>query len=741
MSGNVVLFHTVWFPFVAAFVSYLTGRRSKAARDRVVQLAVAAEFGLMLAAAATYFRGGEQEFLLAGFCGQGIYLKMDGFCMLYGTIATFMWLGTGVFSREYFGHYRNRNRYHFFYLLTLGATMGVFLSGDLYTTFVFFEVMSLASYVWVVHDETEKAMKAGEIYLAIAVIGGLVMLMGLLLLYDAAGTLRMSELHGAVAAVWLEKRMQIYAAGGCLLFGFGAKAGMFPLHVWLPKAHPVAPAPASALLSGILTKTGVFGILIVCAEVFRYDETWGLLILGFGVVTMFGGALLAVFSVDLKRTLACSSMSQIGFILVGTGMMELLGEGNALAVRGTILHMVNHSTIKLILFMAAGVVYMNLHKLNLNEVRGFGRKKPLLAGIFLTGALSIGGVLGFSGYVSKTLLHESIVEYAEELAELGRSALWVRGVEWVFLLTGGMTVAYMTKLFVAVFLEKNPERQAEYDAKKRYMNRESALALLVPAALLLILGFFPYLTMNRIADLAQGFLHGVSPEHAVHYFSWTNLQGALISLTIGAIVYFGIIRRFLMGRNESGETCYKDLWPAWLDLEERVYRPVFQKGAVSVCGFVCGLVDRLTLTKTLLRCATNLGSIACGILDRLYLVKAFLRGLMGFTALLSRACDYLVDYVLVFFRRTTHRSTTERHVYLIGSRFSRVAGTLLDRVAAVLNCTILRRRPIRSSFVVRFAEWEEVMHKTNRMISVSLSFGLMLAIIGLGLTLVYLLWW
>ena len=132
-----------------------------------------------------------------------------------------------------------------------------------------------------------------------------------------------------------------------MLFGFGAKAGMFPLHVWLPKAHPVAPAPASALLSGILTKTGVFGVLVVSAEIFRYDEQWGKLILCLGVITMFGGAFLAVFSIDLKRTLACSSMSQIGFILVGTGMTELLGEENALAVRGTILHMVNHSLIKL----------------------------------------------------------------------------------------------------------------------------------------------------------------------------------------------------------------------------------------------------------------------------------------------------------------------------------------------------------------------------------------------------------
>lgn len=717
MNGDFELFHVIWFPFMAAFLCYLTGMRHKMIRDRVLQLSVILEMVLMVLAAGAYFRTGELEFIWEGFCMQGLYLKLDGFRLLYGCIAALMWMMTGIFSREYFAHYRNRNRYYFFYLLTLGATVGVFLSGDFYTTFIFFEIMSLASYVWVIHDEKPAAMKAGEIYLAIAVIGGLVMLMGLFLLYDAAGTLRMSELYDAVRAAMPEKSPQIHAAGLCMLFGFGAKAGMFPLHVWLPKAHPVAPAPASALLSGILTKTGVFGVLVISAEIFRYDPLWGRLILYLGTITMFGGAFLAVLSIDLKRTLACSSMSQIGFILVGVGMMELLGAENALAVRGTILHMVNHSMIKLILFMAAGVIYRNLHALDLNEIRGFGYQKPLLKGIFLTGALSIGGIPGFSGYVSKTLLHESIVEYASELAAHGEPSLWIRGIEWIFLLTGGMTIAYMTKLFAAVFLEKHPDRQQEYDAKTAYMNQESIFALLVPAVLLVLMGFLPYLTMNRIADLAQGFLHGEMPAHAVHYFSPANLKGAVISMTIGVLVYFGMIRRYLMGKDEKGRTCYLNVWPGWLDLEDLVYRPVFAKAAAAFAGYLCGLADRL------------------------YLVRNLLKGTLEVSAFLSRVCDYLMDTMLVLLRSTTHKSRTERHVYLIGSVFSRTLGKILDQIVRVINHTIRRKNPIERSFVVTFAEWEEMINRTNRLIGASLSFGLMLAAIGLALTLVYLLWW
>lgn len=718
MSGDIILFHCIWFPFAAAFLCYVSGRFHKGLRDRLLQLSVIVEMALVAAAAAAFFREGELTFFWEGFCMQGLYLKMDGFRVLYGTIAAFMWMMTGIFSREYFSeHYRNRNRYYFFYLLTLGATVGVFLSGDLYTTFIFFEIMSLTSYVWVVHDEKPEAMKAGEIYLAIAVIGGLVMLMGLFVLYDTVGTLRMSELYEAVSKLDAGEMWRIYAAGGCMLFGFGAKAGMFPLHVWLPKAHPVAPAPASALLSGILTKSGVFGVLVVCAEMFRYDPQWGKLILWLGVITMFGGALLAVFSINLKRTLACSSMSQIGFILVGAGMMELLAQENALAVRGTILHMVNHSLIKLVLFMAAGVVYMNLHELDLNKIRGFGRKKPLLKILFAVGALSIGGIPGFSGYVSKTLLHESIVEYTAELAAHGQPYLWIKAVEWIFLLTGGMTIAYMTKLFVAVFVEENPQRQAEYDKKAHYMNAESVFALGVPAAVLAALGFFPYLTMNRIAALAQGFLHGEAPEHAVHYFSLTNLTGALISLTIGALVYFGFIRRFLMSRDEDGRTTYINVWPGWMDVEDLIYRPVLQKALITIVA------------------------LACRAVDQMYVTRHILQAILEIAAFLSRICDYLMDTVLVTLRRTTHRSRTEHHIYLIGTRLSRTLGTILDNFAHVLNRTVLRNRPIKRSFVVTFAEWEQVIYRTNRLIGASLSFGLMLAAIGLSLTLIYLLWW
>ena len=216
------------------------------------------------------------------------------------------------------------------------------------------------------------------------------------------------------------------------------------------------------------------------------------------------GAFLALFSIDLKRTLAYSSVSQIGFILIGIGMQGVLGSHNAIAVRGTILHMVNHSLIKLILFMAAGVIYMNLHELNLNKIRGFGKGKPLLTFIFAMGYLSIIGMPFCRGYKSKTLLHESIIE---KIIMVDNNIL-NKFIESLFTLTGGFTAAYMTKLFVAVFIEKIPIIKKNNSFNGKYMNKLSGFALLIPAVLLPVLGVFPRI-MDYIGETGQSFLKDI----------------------------------------------------------------------------------------------------------------------------------------------------------------------------------------------------------------------------------------
>ena len=678
-------------PMAAGIIAYCTGRVNKTARDYFSDMVTVLEMGLLIYLSYLFVNGAEVSFVSDELCGLGISLKLDGFRIIYGLVAAFMWAMTTIFSREYMAHYPRTNRYYMFFLITLGATVGVFLSADLFTTFLFFEIMSFTSYTWVAHDETKESLRAAETYLAVAVIGGMVMLMGLFLLYSITGTLKIDGLFNAVAdAVSADPALKgrIYTAGACMLIGFGAKAGMFPLHIWLPKAHPVAPAPASALLSGILTKSGIFGVLIISSEIFLHDKGWGFMILVLGVITMFGGALLGVFSINIKRTLACSSMSQIGFILTGIGMQGLLGGENALAIRGTVLHMVNHSLIKLTLFMAAGVIYMNLHELDLNKIRGFGKGKKLLATSFLVGGLSISGIPGFSGYISKTLLHESIVEYMNELSGSGVYGTF-RFIEAVFLVTGGMTLAYMMKLFIAVFIEEG-EGAAETAAENKYMNSQSSLALVLSAAVLFLLGICPYRLMDPLAEFAAPFMHGEKVEETVNYFAFSNLKGGIISITLGVLIYYFIIRKLLMKKDEEGNAVYINAWPEWLDIENLIYRPLLQHIIPFILAFILRIFDRMT------------------------------------------------DHIISLMSRTLLREVEPRRPLLYGNMFTRVLGVIMDRFVVILNKTVRRKKPKYVNYEQKLAFGFDEVLKTSRLTSRSVSFGLMMFSFGCIFTLIYL---
>ncbi len=692
MKIAILVYLMVFMPMAGAFVSYLIGRKNKTTRDYFVAGLTIIEFvcAVLLVAVDAGHEG--TMVYVPEFCGMGLTFTIDGFRVLYAAIACFMWMCTSVFSKEYFAHYRNRNRYYLFQLLTLGATTGIFLSADLYTTFIFFEIMSISSYVWVAHDETGPSMRAAATYLAVAIIGGLTLLMGLFLLYAQTGTLLISELYEACQG------KNVYPACLCMLVGFGAKAGAFPLQIWLPKAHPVAPAPASALLSGILTKTGIFGVLVISCQILLHDAMWGAFILVIGLITMFLGALLAVFSIDFKRTLACSSVSQIGFILVGVGMQGLLGAHNEIAIRGTVLHMVNHSLFKLVLFMAAGVIYMNIHKLDLNDIRGFGRKKPLLKFVYLMGALGIGGIPLWSGYISKTLLHESMVEYIHELegGHILNSLFSLQAMEtfeWIFLISGGMTIAYMTKLYVAVFVEKNKDTavQAKYDGMKKYMNPVSAGVLTICAAIFPLMGGLPYITMDKMADMSEGFMGWNHAGHSVDYFTWINLKGSVISIVIGVVLYFGVVRTLLMKKQADGSRDYVNRWWKYLDLEDYFYRPVLLRFLPTVCGAVCLVIDRL------------------------------------------------VDGIVVVLRKTIYKDSQIHKEMDEGNGITYALGSLFNTGEAVLNKTVWRSMPRMNDYRHRFA-LKYVSFKENfGFIERSLSYGLILFCLGLCAVLIYLL--
>ncbi|MFI3200841.1 MAG: complex I subunit 5 family protein [Eubacteriales bacterium] len=613
--------------------------------------------------------------------GRGISFTIDDFRMTYVYILTFMWFMSFLFSLEYFKGYRDRTRYYVFTVITYISTIGVFLSADLYTTFLCFEIMSFSSYIWVIHDEKDESIKAGGTYLTIAVASGLVLLTGLMLLQNATGTLDYIYLPTAVPAT--SQRGQLATAGACIAIGFAAKAGLFPLHIWLPQAHPVAPAPASALLSGALTKTGVFGMILVTINIFVYTETFSTLILFFATVTMVLGAVLGLCAINVKRILACSSMSQIGFISVGIAMLTLLGvEHNTIAARGIYMHMINHSFFKLILFTFAGIMIMNTHKGDLNELKGFGRGKKLLHFGFLMAGMGITGIPMLSGYISKTLLHESVVEYYH----LSHNST-IQLVEWLFLFSGGLTLAYILKIYIAIFWEKNENSkiQEEYDNKKNYMTPITAVSYLTGAVIVLIFGLFPTNVVDPILDGGEGFFRVSGLDHDLHYFTWTNLKGSLISIGIGVVIYIFIVRRLQF----KEAVVYKEMWPKVLDLELLIYRPIIFYAIPFV--FV----------------------------------------------VIARVADSLVDVIVVVLRKTIYKDKILPYELEEGSMLTHFIGSALDGSLAFHQSITHHRSKRRVSYEHKLAMFRLRLLERNILISRSLSFGLLMFCIGLMITLLY----
>ena len=679
LQGNPLLLIAAVLPMVSAPLAYAVGRRQP---DRALLLLAGsafADFAVLSILLFSFLGGQAHTFQWEHLCVMGLALAADGFPLFYAWLAALSFAVAAVFSVRYFKGKQSVPRYVFFTLLTMGAVVGLFLSDQLLTTIVFFEIMSLSSYPWVAHEETPKALRAAQTYLWIAIIGGLCLLIGMLLLPHELLAVRYSS-SGMIAEGVAPSKLFLPAA--LMLVGFGAKAGAFPLHVWLPKAHPVAPAPASALLSGILLKAGVFGIVLLSAKFMREIFAWHALIFWLGVATMVIGAVLALLSVEMKRILACSSMSQIGFILLGAGLFGLLKEDGGIAMQGFVAHMVNHSLFKLILFLCAGAVALRSHSLNLNDIKGLGRGKPLLHGLFLSGMLGIAGVPLLSGFASKTLLHEALTEYIH----VSGGAWPYAAAEWLFVLTGGLTLAYMLKLYLCLFWERGGERDRQAEPM---FSKASAILLSLCAAAVWAMGLFPSAILGGIGKLSAGFFQ--TDAVAVSSFTAESLTSAAITIGVGLAVYLLVVRGWLSEMTAEGRV-YLNRQPAWMDLEERVYRPLV-KGLLAVVSVCFWLIASLP------------------------------------------------EFLIAGGRRMLLHVRSWRVPMPGGNRFTSTLGGFLNGVVYVLNRTVRKRRPFDIDFTCVLAAGNEELSHSMRRIKRSMSYSLLLFCTGLFGLLLYLLLW
>jgi hydrogenase-4 component B len=580
LKSTIYLLFILLFPFFCSFIGFAIGRKNEKYRD-VFNTIMTAIVLLVTTMLYKYVALQPIEVYVPHIMGTGLHLKLDMFRYVFVWLTAMIWFLTTLYSSHYLLSHRNRNRYYLFFMLTLASTIGIFISENFLNLFTFFEMMSFTSYALIINDEDDYSHEAGNTYIIMAVTGGLILLMGLFLLYNYTQTLDIGELSVAVSGLGSVK----YLIVALIIIGFGVKAGMVPLHIWLPKAYPAAPTPATIVLSAVLAKTGIFGIILTIEVIMSGDFIISIIILVIGFLNMFIGGILAMMQRNIKRILAYSSMSQIGYILVGIGLIGILKDHRTIAIYGTLYHVVNHGIFKALLFMGTGTIYMVLNDVSINKIGGFGIKKHLLKIIFFIGLLSIIGMPGFNGFTSKTMLHEALIE-----AQHMYKGVFFKMCEIVFIISSGFTVAYLLKIFVAVFIEKSNH---EIEKVKAKLSKRVLLPMVTLSLMSIYIGLNPSAILHVLDKALKPF--GNAEPLVVSLYTFNNIKSSFIIIVIGIIVYIGFIRKVLK-KGEGANWYYVNPTLNWVSLEMHIYKPL-AKCIILVSLFIFNIIDRAVVNS------------------------------------------------------------------------------------------------------------------------------------------------
>ncbi|WP_052447328.1 proton-conducting transporter membrane subunit, partial [Clostridium polynesiense] len=446
-------------PFVMAFIIGLTGNKNLKLKKFLSLLATLISLVAVLLLIkpimvnkniATYWMGNWKP--VEGWA-IGIGLEVDALSLFVGLIIAVTCFLSSIYSIRYMERDNSLEKYYTLFLLLAGSMLGFVFTGDLFNMYVMLEIMTFAAVALTAfRNKTYKAIEAGFKYIVIGSLGSSLILIGTVLLYAQVNTLNMAQISAVIYNNDLTP-VTIMALT-LLLTGYAVKAFLVPCHTWPPDAHMSAPSSISMLLSGVMSKTGVYGIIRILYMLFHASGKTSLaaLIITWGTITMLVGVTMALVQTDFKRLLAFHSVSQLGYIMVGLGVgLVSTNEIAVLGALGGLYHMLNHATFKCLLFLTAGAVLYTTGTTDLDKLGGLGKKMPLTTVLFMIGAAAISGIPPFNGFVSKWLIYQASYE---------------AGYYWVTiaaLLVSVMTLASFVKVGQSVFFG---QRHKDYDNVK-----------------------------------------------------------------------------------------------------------------------------------------------------------------------------------------------------------------------------------------------------------------------------------
>ncbi|MTI46916.1 proton-conducting transporter membrane subunit [Sporosalibacterium faouarense] len=480
--SNTVMLIPMFFPFLASTLLGMIKFATKEKRNIFVASIIIANFLFLLLI--IYLKGTIDVHLFMVNNFLDLYFKIDKLGILFAMLASTLWIFTAFYSFSYMTHEGKEKRFFVFFTFTLGITISIAFAGNLFTFYVFYELLTLSTFPLVIHSGTREALESGKKYLIYSFGGATLVLLGMILLFSISQDMTFIP-NGVFRNIFIDNSKLLLSIYMILFIGFGVKAALVPFHSWLPSAM-VAPTPVSALLHAVaVVKAGVFAIIRVSYYIFgskTLENINGNLYISFLIIfTILLGSLLALHQENLKKRLAYSTVSQLGYILLG---VVLLNEN---ALIGGILHLVNHAFIKILLFFCAGAIYFTTGKKTIGEIKGIGKKMPITMWCFAIATFSLIGIPPANGFVSKWYLAAGGLN--------SNNVLFVI----ILLVSAFLTAAYLLPIVIAAFF------QGDKDINNT--ENEPPLSMLLPiillTAIVVLLGLFPNHVLNYIESIAK----------------------------------------------------------------------------------------------------------------------------------------------------------------------------------------------------------------------------------------------
>ncbi|NQU94621.1 MAG: monovalent cation/H+ antiporter subunit D family protein [Candidatus Omnitrophica bacterium] len=399
MTGavNIIPFFVV-IPLAGAFLTALLAKKIKWLPDIIGSVTTLALLAISILSIFKVNAYGALVYSVGGWkLPIGIAMVLDGFSSFVLVTVNLIAFIVGIYAVNYMERFTSKWKFYTLFLLMLAGMNGVVITGDLFNLFVFLEIASVASYALVAFGTEKHELEAAFKYAAMSTVGSLFVLLGIAFLYSFTSTLNMADM----ARVLTQKGANNITVMVSVLFimGFGLKAALVPFHAWLPDAHPSAPAPISAMLSGVLIKSlGIYALCRIIYNVIGITAPVASALLVLGTLSMVVGVFLAIGQWDLKRLLAYHSISQIGYVILGIAL------GTPLGIFGGLFHLFNHSVFKSLLFLNSGAVEYSTGTRDLKKMGGLMGKMPVTGGTNLVASMSIAGIPPFNGFWSKLII-------------------------------------------------------------------------------------------------------------------------------------------------------------------------------------------------------------------------------------------------------------------------------------------------------------------------------------------------